>query len=90
MAEYPRFDGTQSCNGMKQFTVEVSPGLAPMHQRMLREVCNSCSWLNECREFAVHHELLGFMGGLSADQRRQERKRRNILLTAAHVIGSGF
>lgn len=44
----------------------------------LRQVCEGCVWLDPCREYAIYHEVMGFWGGLTNNQRKGIRKQRGI------------
>jgi len=43
-----------------------------------RDACNACSVKEQCAEWAIYHELHGYQGGLTAQQRRRIRANQNI------------
>lgn len=54
---------------------------------LAKQVCNAggadgqpCPVRDECREWALHHELFGCWGGTSERQRRMIRRDRNIIV----------
>lgn len=53
---------------------------APKQHAYLRRVCLSCPVVQECREYAISHELYGFWGGMTAMERIAEREMRGIKL----------
>jgi len=55
----------------------------------LRQLCHGCPILDECREHAVLHEEYGFWGGLTVEERRQERRRRGIVLESVSRYNMG-
>lgn len=74
---YPRFDGTQPC-------LEIGPDAfhpyGSDHEQVAyaKQVCTGCLFLEECREFAVSHDVLGIWGGTSYADRRRERRQLGI------------
>jgi WhiB family redox-sensing transcriptional regulator len=45
-----------------------------------KAICFQCSHVAECAEWGIKHELHGIWGGLSGNERREIRRRHNILL----------
>ncbi len=41
-------------------------------------ICQSCSRISECLEYALHHEPLGIWGGMDETERAILRRARNI------------
>lgn len=62
----------------KYYTGYIST--APKQHAYLRRVCLSCPVVQECREYAISHELYGFWGGMTAMERQSERQMRGIKL----------
>lgn len=55
---------------------EESGGVALHNLPILRRICSDCPILNECAEHAISHEEYGFWGGLTAQERKIVRRRR--------------
>jgi Transcription factor WhiB len=45
-----------------------------------KQACRECPVLEQCAEWAIHHEAHGYMGGMSPRQRFRIRSERNIIL----------
>jgi hypothetical protein len=45
-----------------------------------RNICNNCIHKAECAEWGIKFERFGIWGGLSAYDRKQIRRKRNIVL----------
>jgi WhiB family redox-sensing transcriptional regulator len=45
----------------------------PKQHAQLRRICLECPVVQECREYAISHELYGFWGGMTAMERISER-----------------
>lgn len=56
--------------------------LAPI----LKALCADCPILDSCRDHAVLHEEYGFWGGMSARERKLERRRLGIVLDSVTVV----
>lgn len=78
--------GTEPCQQMdpELFFEESNYGAAVLAP-LLKRVCEGCPILFECREHAVAHEEFGFWGGMSARERKIERRRRGITLESVAV-----
>lgn len=46
----------------------------------VKKVCASCPVLEQCAEWAIHHEKWGIWGGLTPQERNKIRKQRNIFV----------
>ena len=46
-----------------------------------RNICNNCIHKTECAEWGIKFERFGIWGGLSAYERKQIRRKRNIVLS---------
>jgi hypothetical protein len=78
--EYPRFTGTEPCTEIGGELFFPDDTLRKqVNKHVMRNVCAGCDMLMECREYALHHQVSGFWGGMSGQERRQERRRRNII-----------
>ena len=47
------------------------------------KVCSRCAIVNECFSYAIHHERHGIWGGSSANERKDYRRKNNIMLLGA-------
>ena len=45
-----------------------------------KKICSSCAQLKECGDWAVQNEKHGFWGGYSPEERKQIRRKLNIIL----------
>ena len=50
-----------------------------------KTICSQCSHVAECAEWGIKHEAFGIWGGLSNNQRREIRRRRNIIVEVPNV-----
>lgn len=72
----PRWENA-ACDGMD--TDIFFDDLADSKKRAeLRELCASCPIIDQCRDWGLNHEVYGFWGGLSADERRGVRRKLGI------------
>lgn len=73
--------GSEPCSEIdpELFFIEQAETLMQV-KPFLRQLCHGCPILDECHEHAIRHEEFGFWGGLTVDERRQERRRRGIVL----------
>ena len=46
--------------------------------KLLARICNACVVKEECLNYALKHEVLGYWGNTSETQRRKLRKKLNI------------
>ena len=76
---YPDFDGAEPCAsvGTEHFYVETSSVTAA---NAAKAVCVGCHSLDMCLEWAIHHESYGVWGGTTGFERRELRRRRNVVL----------
>jgi predicted RecB family nuclease len=88
MVKYPAFDGSQNCANLPidffykderhmQMTTAERRERAEI-TRYTKRLCYTCTFLEDCREWALHHEHYGLWGGLSEDDRKVVRKNRGI------------
>lgn len=79
-APYPEFDGSQNCASTDPeawFFPHVRPRRDETH--VLERICSGCSYVEPCREYAVHHLVDGYWGGTTLYDRSRIRKARNII-----------
>lgn len=53
--------------------------------RAARLICSGCVVKQECLQWAIHHEDHGMWGGTTPKDRREIRKRKNIILREVYV-----
>ena len=90
--KYPDFDGSQACAEIGTEVFFPPPdGYGNMLTRQARKICEGCSFLVPCSEWALHHaDPFGIYGGMTADDRHRIRKERNIIpdvLTVERALG---
>ena len=85
MQPYPQYDETRHCNGMDMelFYEDILDRRAAVRSKTihtLKETCNDCPFLDPCFNWAIHHEAHGFWAGTTGFERKELRKKLNILL----------
>lgn len=50
-----------------------------------KRICGSCLHKTECAEWGIKHERFGVWGGLSAEERKDVRRKKNILLETPDI-----
>lgn len=89
--KYPKFTGNEPCIdvGIDVFYYmhedKFSINQAKKDQEVLSSICASCPILNDCREYAIHHEDYGYWGGMTHLDREKYRKKFNITLGMTHA-----
>lgn len=82
---FPSFSGKEPCAEMGTvwyYADHEHQGEGNQYHTILPSLCNRCDMLNECFEWALHHEEHGYWGGTSPEQRKRIRRERNIKLEA--------
>lgn len=76
---YPAFTGAEPCSiiGPDPY---FEPQLTPEQEHTLREGCDACPLVQQCFDWAVYHEAYHYWAGTTAAQRREIRRKHNILL----------
>lgn len=77
--KYPAYRGDEPCTAIGPELYDE--GFLDHDEIMvLRGACVSCWIVDDCREWALHHEptAAGFWGGLTDAERRQVRRARRI------------
>lgn len=88
MVKYPAFDGTQACAdaNVEDFYYEDWEGEGSRKRKQQKDftiariLCDSCPFRNPCLTYALHHELYGFWGGTTEEERKKIRKANGIKL----------
>jgi hypothetical protein len=65
------------------FTVEGSSTYPNIF--MLRTICGNCTVVNDCLEYALDHEVMGYWGNTTELQRRKMRQKLNIIPRQLHL-----
>ena len=52
---------------------------------MLRRICGNCTVVNDCLEYALNHEVMGYWGNTTEHQRRKIRQKFNIIPRQLHL-----
>jgi hypothetical protein len=52
---------------------------------MLRRICSSCMVKEDCLDYALKHEVMGYWGNTTEHQRRKIRQRLNIIPRQLHL-----
>lgn len=55
----------------------------------LKRICASCPVINECFDYALHHSVLGWWGGVGERTRRNIRGKLNIIPEPITIRVSG-
>jgi len=82
--EFIKWDGTEVCAQVTPelfYDVPLTRTNANRSDRdYLRKTCASCPRLVECRTYAIKHELYGFWGGMTEQERSEYRKKNKVRL----------
>ena len=74
------FTSTPNCQDTDSeafFTQENNKTYANIN--LLKKICGGCAVVNECLDYALHYEVLGYWGNTSEAQRDRIRKKLNII-----------
>lgn len=85
---YPEFTGDEPCTevGTDLYYHNEGVGGSYTDLPLLRTMClRDCHNVDACREWSVRHEYYGFWAGMTEQERRDERRRRNIVLQEPHI-----
>lgn len=83
--EFPKYDGTQPCASMGvdlyyyEHDVDIPFKGLKEQENKLKILCSECPFLSECRDYAIHHEIHGFWGGMTSADRKNFRRKFNII-----------
>lgn len=89
--EFVKWDGTELCAQVapELYYLEDMGTGRPVKDKykeytqnlpILRRMCFDCPRLEECRTYAIKHELYGFWGGMSERERKEYRRKNKIKL----------
>lgn len=77
----PKWDGSELCTQVPHelfFEYETRTKSGREDVQDLKKLCSNCPRLNECAEYAIKHELYGFWGGMTEQERIAYRKKFKI------------
>ena len=83
----PNYRGDEPCTGICVDDYYPESSNAWVNGPILRKLCSECHLLDACAEYAIHHELHGWWGGLSPRERQAIRVSRRITLTEPEWVG---
>jgi hypothetical protein len=97
LEKYPDFDGTQNCAqvGMNICYVdnEELEGCSKRERLYFyataRKICDGCPFLDECFNWAIHHEKYGIWGGTTEKMRHDMRAKMGIKLVDPYLLAIG-
>ena len=75
MYDYPRFDGTQSCQYPSPAAARGFSGATGADPGPALELCARCLFATECRSWALEHDVYGVWGGTTDADRAALRDR---------------
>ncbi len=78
---YPSFTGDEPCTqaGTEVYYVEDDNVASwKLHSYVVKSLCSQCEMRGPCLEWALHHEIHGYWGGKSPEERKKIRKQKNI------------
>jgi WhiB family redox-sensing transcriptional regulator len=82
--QFVEWDGSEVCSQVTPelfFDVPLTRSAANrLDREYLRKICGGCPRLMECRTYAIKHELYGFWGGMTEQERSDYRKKNKIVL----------
>jgi hypothetical protein len=59
------------------FTEEKASTYPNIH--MLRKICGNCTVVDQCLDYALRHEVMGYWGNTTEYQRKELRRKLNII-----------
>jgi len=75
----PYFDGTQPCAQTDpELFFPESAGEANKSKRLIKTICNSCSFKVECLEYSLTTDVQGAWGGLLETERKSMKRHRKL------------
>lgn len=81
---YPDFTGHEPCAtiGLDFYYIEGRGQHSQVEMDMMRTAClERCFMLEQCRQWALHHERHGFWAGMAENERARVRRSLNIILS---------
>lgn len=73
--------------GVESFFEDEETGTF-LNLQAVKKVCAFCPIQDTCAEWGIHHEKYGIWGGLTPHERRELRKKRNILVVDPKTLAN--
>jgi hypothetical protein len=75
----PYFDGTQPCSQTDpELFFPSSTGEANKSKKLIRMICNSCEFKEECLEYSLTVDVYGAWGGYLETERKNMKRQRKL------------
>ena len=83
--DYPPYTGSEPCAqiGWEPYFSEV---FFYKEQEVMKEACDACPLLEQCREWALHRERWGFWAGMAETERARVRSQLGIILDEPQYV----
>lgn len=89
--KYPNFTGNEPCAsiGVNFYYVEGQGSFSSTEYAVMKSAClERCHMLEECTQWALHHEAHGYWAGMGEKERQRMRARLGISLSDPTVTVS--
>ena len=73
MHDYPHFDGTQTCQDPSPAAAAAFSGTIGADPGPALALCTECPFVDECRDWALTHDVYGVWGGTTDADRDEIR-----------------
>lgn len=73
MLDYPHFDGTQACQDPSAAASSAFSGTIGADPTPALALCGTCRYVDECRDWALSHDVYGVWGGTTEADRVEIR-----------------
>lgn len=73
MYDYPHFDGTQTCQDPTPAAASAFSGTIGADPGPALALCAACPFVDECRDWALTHDVYGVWGGTTDADRDEIR-----------------
>ena len=73
MYDYPHFDGTQACQNPTPAAASAFSGTIGADPSPALALCSACPFVDECRDWALTHDVYGVWGGTTDADRDEIR-----------------
>jgi WhiB family redox-sensing transcriptional regulator len=80
MNDYPKWESTPSCVGTDTelwFTKNDEPSYD--EKNLLQRICAGCEVRNQCLEYSLKHNVMGYWAGTTPRERQRLRKKLGIV-----------
>jgi WhiB family redox-sensing transcriptional regulator len=78
--EYPDWQDTPNCRGADSEAFFTETGSSTYTNiGMLKRICGSCAVVDQCLDYALKHEVMGYWGNTTEFQRKEIRRKLNII-----------